>query len=65
MHSLVQDATGIDFTSFGSDLASAQAAAVSALPPSAHNSLGHCPSVGHVLNEVGGSKFDFLFSVGN
>ncbi|CAM6086648.1 unnamed protein product [Calypogeia fissa] len=52
MHTLVQDATGIDFTSFGTDVAAAQTAAISALPPSTHNSLSHCPSVGHVLNEV-------------
>jgi hypothetical protein len=53
MHALVQDATGINFTTFGSDVAAARAAAISALPPSYRNSLSYCPSVGHVLNEVG------------
>ncbi|KAL3682759.1 hypothetical protein R1sor_000781 [Riccia sorocarpa] len=52
MHSLVQDATGIDFASFGSDVEAAKSAALAALPGGNPNLLTHCSTVGHVLNEV-------------
>ncbi|BBN16850.1 lysyl-tRNA synthetase, class II [Marchantia polymorpha subsp. ruderalis] len=52
MHSLVQDATGIDFATFGSNLEAAKSAAVSALSTSNSSLFDHCSSVGHVLNEV-------------
>ncbi|CAL4892034.1 unnamed protein product [Urochloa decumbens] len=56
MHSLVKEATGIDFNSFGQDVESAKSAA-RALPgikvgSSESTSLQSCSSVGHVLNEV-------------
>ncbi|MCH1923070.1 hypothetical protein L9G15_27035, partial [Shewanella sp. A3A] len=53
MHSLVKEATGIDFNSFGEDLESAKNAARGIKTESNENiSLQACPSVGHVLNEV-------------
>lgn len=56
MHSLVKEATGIDFNSFGQDVESAKRA-VRGLPGfvvgnSESTSLQACSSVGHVLNEV-------------
>ncbi|CAN6178118.1 unnamed protein product [Urochloa humidicola] len=56
MHSLVKEATGIDFNSFGQDVESAKSAA-RALPgikdgSSEITSLQSCSSVGHILNEV-------------
>lgn len=56
MHSLVKEATGIDFNSFGQDVESAKRA-VRGLPGfvvgnSESTSLKACSSVGHVLNEV-------------
>ncbi|CAN6169975.1 unnamed protein product [Urochloa humidicola] len=56
MHSLVKEATGIDFNSFGQDVESAKSAAI-ALPgikdgSSEITSLQSCSSVGHILNEV-------------
>lgn len=56
MHNLVKEATGIDFLKFGNDVKTAKEVTVEALD------VGHdqdkyaieaCPSVGHVLNEVG------------
>lgn len=53
MHSLVKEATGIDFNSFGEDLESAKNAARGIKTESNENiSLQACSSVGHVLNEV-------------
>ncbi|XP_039784704.1 lysine--tRNA ligase, chloroplastic/mitochondrial-like isoform X3 [Panicum virgatum] len=56
MHSLVKEATGIDFNIFGHDVESAKIAA-RGLPgikmgSSKSTSLQSCSSVGHVLNEV-------------
>ncbi|KAL6871573.1 hypothetical protein ACP4OV_014402 [Aristida adscensionis] len=56
MHSLVKEATGIDFKSFGQDVESAKNAA-RGLPgmkigSNESTSLQACSSVGHVLNEV-------------
>lgn len=56
MHSLVKEATGIDFNSFGQDVEYAKRA-VRGLPGfvvgnSESTSLQACSSVGHVLNEV-------------
>lgn len=60
MHSLVKEATGIDFNSFGEDLESAKNAARGIKTESNENiSLQACSSVGHVLNEVS----QLLFSV--
>lgn len=56
MHSLVKEATGIDFNSFGEDVESAKNAArgLSGVKEgnSESTSLQACSSVGHVLNEV-------------
>uniref|UniRef100_A0A0E0LZR4 lysine--tRNA ligase n=1 Tax=Oryza punctata TaxID=4537 RepID=A0A0E0LZR4_ORYPU len=53
MHSLVKEATGIDFNSFGEDVESAKNAARGIKTESNENiSLQTCSSVGHVLNEV-------------
>ncbi|XP_002981582.2 uncharacterized protein LOC9647783 [Selaginella moellendorffii] len=56
MQSLVQEATGIDFSAFGSDLSAAKSAALSALSPRKDESLqtviANCATVGNVLNEV-------------
>uniref|UniRef100_A0A0E0CNL9 Lysine--tRNA ligase n=1 Tax=Oryza meridionalis TaxID=40149 RepID=A0A0E0CNL9_9ORYZ len=53
MHSLVKEATGIDFNSFGEDVESAKNAARGIKTESNENiSLQACSSVGHVLNEV-------------
>ncbi|XP_039805565.1 lysine--tRNA ligase, chloroplastic/mitochondrial-like isoform X3 [Panicum virgatum] len=56
MHSLVKEATGIDFNIFGQDVESAKSAA-RGLPgintgSRGSTSLQSCSSVGHVLNEV-------------
>ena len=56
MHSLVKEATRIDFNSFGQDVESAKNAA-RGLPgiktgSNESTSLQACSSVGHVLNEV-------------
>ncbi|TVU10704.1 hypothetical protein EJB05_44248 [Eragrostis curvula] len=50
MHSLVKEATGIDFSSFGKDVEAAKNAVRGLL--SNDTSLQACSSVGHVLNEV-------------
>jgi lysyl-tRNA synthetase class 2 len=55
-HSLVKEATGIDFNSFGQDVESAEMAA-RGLPgikvgSSESTSLQSCSSVGHVLKVV-------------
>ncbi|KAH6811292.1 Lysyl-tRNA synthetase [Perilla frutescens var. frutescens] len=56
MHNLVKEATGIDFTKFGDDLATAKEATLQTLAVGGDNknksSIEACPSVGHVLNEV-------------
>ncbi|KAJ1298077.1 hypothetical protein BS78_01G425900 [Paspalum vaginatum] len=52
MHSLVKEATGIDFNSFGQDVESAKNAARGLAGISESTSLQACSSVGHVLNEV-------------
>ncbi|KAF8762852.1 hypothetical protein HU200_008989 [Digitaria exilis] len=56
MHSLVKEATGINFSSFGQDVESAKSAARGLLGikvgSSESTSLQSCSSVGHVLNEV-------------
>ncbi|TVU10643.1 hypothetical protein EJB05_44187 [Eragrostis curvula] len=51
MHSLVKEATGIDFSSFGQDVEAAKNA-VRGLLSNDSTSLQACSSVGHVLNEV-------------
>lgn len=62
MHRLVEEATGVDFNSFG-DVESAKNAAKGLLgfktESSENTSLQACSSVGHVLNEVF-LKFCFL-----
>ncbi|KAF8758231.1 hypothetical protein HU200_010598 [Digitaria exilis] len=56
MHSLVKEATGINFSGFGQDVESAKSAARGLLGirvgSSESTSLQSCSSVGHVLNEV-------------
>lgn len=54
MHSLVQDATGVDFAAFESDVEAARTAAVQVLANdgSSASAVRECSSVGHVLNEV-------------
>lgn len=56
MASLVQEATGLDFSIFGSDVDSAKAAAAQALgvteEAAAERMFEACSTVGHVLNEV-------------
>ncbi|XP_062179187.1 lysine--tRNA ligase, chloroplastic/mitochondrial-like isoform X2 [Phragmites australis] len=56
MHSLVKEATGIDFNSFGQDVESAKNAAKGLsgvkIGINESTSLKACSSVGHVLNEV-------------
>lgn len=56
MHNLVKEATGIDFTEFGSDLNKAKDVTLSSLNMGSSNqeanSIGACQSIGHVLNEV-------------
>ncbi|KAL6639128.1 hypothetical protein ACP70R_022858 [Stipagrostis hirtigluma subsp. patula] len=56
MHSLVKEATGIDFSSFGQDVESAKNAARGVpgikIGSDESTSLQACSSVGHVLNEV-------------
>lgn len=62
MHSLVKEATGIDFNSFGEDVESAKNATRGLLgikAESIENSLQACSCVGHVLNEVS-RHFGFL-----
>lgn len=57
MHNLVKEATGIDFLQFCDDLEAAKEVTLKALETSRDNPEKHsieaCPSVGHVLNEVG------------
>ena len=69
MHSLVKEATGIDFNIFGHDVESAKIAA-RGLPgikmgSSKSTSLQSCSSVGHVLNEVSLGSFVQFFLVSN
>jgi lysyl-tRNA synthetase class II len=56
MHDLVQEATGVDFESFGGDLEKARAAALEAVAAAGGNtrspSLRTATSVGYLLNEV-------------
>ncbi|KAK1356197.1 Lysine--tRNA ligase [Heracleum sosnowskyi] len=56
MHNLVKEATGIDFTEFGSDLKKAKDVTLSSLNIGSNNqeanSIRACQSIGHVLNEV-------------
>lgn len=56
MHNLVKEATGIDFTEFGSDLNKAKDVTLSSLNMGSNNqeanSIRACQSIGHVLNEV-------------
>ncbi|KAL1831982.1 hypothetical protein ACET3Z_001633 [Daucus carota] len=56
MHNLVKEATGIDFTEFGSDLEKAKDVTLSSLNIGSNNqeanSVRACQSIGHVLNEV-------------
>ncbi|KAK3163258.1 hypothetical protein QOZ80_1AG0001330 [Eleusine coracana subsp. coracana] len=56
MHSLVKEATGIDFNSFGQDVEAAKIAVRGVLGiktgSNDRTSLQACASVGHVLNEV-------------
>ncbi|KAK3159684.1 hypothetical protein QOZ80_1BG0049780 [Eleusine coracana subsp. coracana] len=56
MHSLVKEATGIDFNSFGQDVEAAKIAVRGLLEiktgSNDRTSLQACASVGHVLNEV-------------
>ncbi|KAL6012746.1 Lysine--tRNA ligase, chloroplastic/mitochondrial [Asimina triloba] len=56
MHNLVKEATGIDFSEFGSDVIAAKDVAMRTLKNDLDNidqlSFESCPSVGHVLNEV-------------
>lgn len=58
MHSLVKDATGVDFHEFGNNVEAAKEAAIGifkARSEGKDNSsslLEACSSVGHVLNEV-------------
>ncbi|KAK1354082.1 hypothetical protein POM88_047338 [Heracleum sosnowskyi] len=55
MHNLVKEATGIDFTQFGSDLKKAKDVTLSSLNMGSNNqeanSIRACQSTGHVLNE--------------
>ena len=65
MHSLVKEATGIDFNIFGQDVESAKSAA-RGLPgintgSRGSTSLQSCSSVGHVLNEVSLGSFCTIF----
>lgn len=56
MHNLVKEATGIDFTEFGSDLKKAKDVTLNSLNMGSNNqeasSIRACQSIGHVLNEV-------------
>lgn len=56
MHNLVKEATGIDFTEFGSDLKKAKDVTLGSLNMGSNNqeanSIRACQSIGHVLNEV-------------
>lgn len=57
MHNLVKQATGIDFYEYENNLDAAKKIAREILESRTESKDGHlietCPSVGHVLNEVG------------
>lgn len=64
MHNLVKEATGIDFMKFGDDLKAAKEVTLQALDANEEKcSIEACPSVGHVLNEVGFLDFRTIFTL--
>lgn len=67
MHSLVEEVTGIDFASYGSDLDAAKAAAMSFFEGHIERhdtgTIMKSPSLGHLVNEVMASFVLLLFAL--